>query len=89
LKGFIYTEKIPKLKVAWDCINCGFQGIKTPFNIWGKLLTKRWESGHEVIFGSFVNALLNNAELPYTPEEAFEATKVFLEVVDKLRHYEA
>jgi hypothetical protein len=28
-------------------------------------------------------------ELPYTPEEAFEATKVFLEVIDKLSHYEA
>ena len=89
MKGFIYTENIPKLKVAWDCINCGFQSIKTPLNIWSKLLTKRWKSGHEMIFRSFVNALINSMELPYTPEEAFEATKVFLEVIDKLSHYEA
>jgi predicted dehydrogenase len=89
MKGFIYTERIPKLKVAWDCVACGLQAIKTPFDVWSKLLLKRWTPGHEVVFRSFLKALLNNTELPYPPEEAFESTKTFLEVIAELSHYEA
>jgi predicted dehydrogenase len=84
MKGFIYHGKIPKLKVALDCLNFGLQSIKAPFNIFSKILAKRWKCGHEVLFSIFIDSIINNAEVPYTPEEAFEATRVFLETLDTI-----
>jgi hypothetical protein len=48
------------------------------------VLLGRWKSGHEVLFEYFLRSISEDAPLPYSPEEAYEATKTFLEVIGKL-----
>jgi len=41
-------------------------------------------SGHEYLFSLFIRSILENKEMPYTPEEAYDATITFLEVLQRL-----
>jgi len=48
-------------------------------------VVKGWRTGHETLFRTFVNSILNEkVKFPYSPEEAFKANKIFLEILDRL-----
>ncbi|MGB9622306.1 MAG: Gfo/Idh/MocA family protein [Candidatus Bathyarchaeia archaeon] len=47
-------------------------------------MTGKGKSGHYYLFSALVQAILENKDMPYTPEEAFDATITFLEVLQKL-----
>ncbi|MBN1761694.1 MAG: Gfo/Idh/MocA family oxidoreductase [Methanomicrobia archaeon] len=53
---------------------------KNAFNV----LRGKWKSGHENLFRFFVDSISEDKEMPYTPEEAFEANRTFLEVLEKI-----
>ena len=42
------------------------------------------KSAHEIYFSLFVQSILEGGELPLEPAEAFEANKIFLDVLDRL-----
>jgi len=71
--------------------------IKTSIQIVGPTLTslvngllrkifriKRKKSGHAYIFKAFVNNILNQGDLPYAPEEAYDATITFLKAINQI-----
>jgi predicted dehydrogenase len=44
------------------------------------------DTGHEYLFTSFIQSILENREMPYTPEEAYDATITFLEVLQRIEN---
>ncbi|MCS7109373.1 MAG: Gfo/Idh/MocA family oxidoreductase, partial [Candidatus Micrarchaeota archaeon] len=67
-----------------DSLHVSAQALYSTLKNVFKVLTNKWRSGHEVLFTLFVASLTKNSKIPYTPEEAFEATKTFLKVLEKL-----
>lgn len=53
-------------------------------NIFETAIRGRPKTGHAVYFSLFIDSLVNNKELPLTPEEAYEANKIFLKVLSEL-----
>lgn len=50
-----------------------------------KVIRGEWKLGHENLFRFFLDSMLSEeVKLPYTPEEAFEANKTFLEVLNNI-----
>jgi len=47
-------------------------------------ITGKSTSSHHYLFSALVEAILENKEIPYTPEEAYDATITFLEVLQRL-----
>ena len=67
-----------------DSLHISTQILKSTAENAFKVLTGKWRLGHENLFRFFVNSILEDKEMPYTPEEAFEANKTFLDVLRRL-----
>ena len=73
-----------KIRRVLDSLHISTQVLKSTIENIFKVLTNRWKSGHETLFKLFVDSILKNRNMPYTPEEAFEANKIFLEILRRL-----
>ena len=60
------------------------QIMKTTAKTAIRVMSGKRVSGHEYLFLSFIRSILENKEMPYTPEEAYDATITFLEVLQRL-----
>lgn len=69
---------------AVDSLKTSMQILKSVAKNAFEVLNGKWTSGHENLFRLLVNSILKNEEIPYSPEEAFEANKTFLEVLKRL-----
>jgi predicted dehydrogenase len=68
---------IDSLSTSCQIINSSFQNVF-------KKLKGEWKEGHEYLFRDLVNSILRRKEITYPPEKAYEATKIFLEMVKKI-----
>jgi predicted dehydrogenase len=76
-----------KTKRVKDSLGISMQIMKSTASNVLEVVTGKWRTGHENTFICFAESILENKNLPYTPEEAFEANKVFLEILEKLPKY--
>lgn len=53
-------------------------------NVFNKVVHGQPKTGHEVYFSLLIDSLVNKKELPLSPEEAYEANRVFLKVLSEL-----
>ncbi len=53
-------------------------------NFFKKMIPGRSKTKHEIYFNLFLESLVNNKELPLTLEEAYEANKIYLNVIGEL-----
>ena len=53
-------------------------------NTFNKTIAGRTKTGHSIYFPLFIDSIVNGKELPLDPEEAYEANRVFLEVISEL-----
>jgi predicted dehydrogenase len=72
------------IRRAVDSLNVSMQLLKSMAKNALEVVTGKWRLGHENLFRFFVNSILKGNEVPYSPEEAFEANKTFLEVLKRL-----
>jgi len=79
-----YMDTRSKIKRAKDSLSISMQILKSTAGNAFKVMTDKWKLGHENLFRLFVDSILKGKEMPYTPEEAFEANKTFLEVLERL-----
>jgi len=86
LQGYLPKQKTSwlKLKVGWDNLQSAMQIMKTTAKTAIRATSGKSVSGHEYLFSSFIRSILENKEMPYTPEEAYESTISFLEVLQRL-----
>jgi len=83
IQKYLDTSKMGRIK---DSLHISTQMLKSTAENAFKVLTGKWKLGHENLFRLFVDSILKGKEIPYTPEEAFEANKTFLEVLEKLEN---
>ena len=72
------------IRRAVDSLNVSMQLLKSMAKNALEVATGKWRLGHENLFRLFVNSILKGDGVPYSPEEAFEANKTFLEVLGRL-----
>jgi predicted dehydrogenase len=72
------------IRRAADSLNVSMQLLGSAVKNALEVVTGKWRLGHENLFRLFVNSILKGDEVPYSPEEAFEANKTFLEVLGRL-----
>ncbi len=53
-------------------------------NMFDKVIPGRMKTSHEIFFTLLLDSLANNTELPVTVEEAYEADRIFLNVLSEL-----
>lgn len=78
-----YMNTSSKIGRAIDSLHTSAQVLKSTTENMVKVLAGKWRLGHENLFRFFVNSILEDKEMPYTPEEAFEANKTFLDVLKR------
>lgn len=86
LQGYLPKQKTSwlKMKLARDNLQSVMQIMKTTAKTAIRAMSGKRISGHEYLFSSFIRSILENKEMPYTPEEAYDATITFLEVLQRL-----
>jgi len=86
LQGYLPKQKTSwlKLKLARDNLQSFMQITKTTAKTAIKSMLGKSLSGHEYLFSSFIQSISENKKMPYTPEEAYDATITFLEVLQRL-----
>ena len=86
LQGYLPNQKTSwlKLKLAKDNLQSFMQIMQTSAMTAIKAMSGKTISGHEYLFSSFIQSILENKEIPYTPEEAYDATITFLEVLQRM-----
>jgi predicted dehydrogenase len=72
------------IRRAADSLNVSMQLLGSAVKNALEVVTGKWRLGHENLFRLFVNSISKGNEVPYSPEEAFEANKTFLEVLKRL-----
>jgi len=72
------------IRRALDSLNVSMQLLGSTVKNGLEVVTGKWRLGHENLFRLFVNSISKGNEVPYSPEEAFEANKTFLEVLKRL-----
>jgi len=87
LQGYLPKIKLSKTKIVKDSFYTSLQILKSTGKNSLKLLAGKRKSGHENIFEFFVDSILEDKEMPYAPEEAYEANKTFLEVLGMLNDH--
>ncbi|MCX7998460.1 MAG: Gfo/Idh/MocA family oxidoreductase [Leptospiraceae bacterium] len=76
---------LSKVERVIDSFNVSAQVFFSTLKNVFKVLTNKWKTGHEVMFKLFISSLTGSHEMPYTPEEAFRANKIYLEVLERLK----
>ena len=69
---------------ALDSLNVSMQLLGSTVKNALEVFAGKWKSGHENLFRLFIDSILENEEVPYSLEEAFEANKTFLEILKRL-----
>jgi len=85
LQGYLPEAKISKTKIVKDSLYASSQILESTGKNALKVLAGRWKPGHENLFRFFVDSVLKDKEMPYTLEEAYEANKTFLKVLERLK----
>lgn len=80
-QGFLSQGKICK---ARDNFHSTMQIMKSLVKNTIRTVLGRNKSGHEYLFSAFIQTILKNKEMPYDPEEGYDATITFLEVLQKI-----
>jgi predicted dehydrogenase len=78
------TDTRSNIKRAVDSLKVSMQVLKSTMKNALEVVTGKWKLGHENLFRLFVNSILKGGEVPYPPEEAFEANKTFLEILERI-----
>ncbi|MCX8178145.1 MAG: Gfo/Idh/MocA family oxidoreductase [Candidatus Bathyarchaeota archaeon] len=77
-----------ELKILKDALNTSWQilssATKSISNRAARAFLNKRESGHRYLFKSFIDSISEEKETPYSPEEAYDATKTFLEILEIL-----
>ena len=86
----VYNRYHVKLKILKDVAQTSMQIVGPAVSsLISRLVKKifrikREKSGHTYLFEAFINSILNQSDLPYTPEEAYDATITFLKVINRI-----
>ena len=54
------------------------------FNIFNKGILRQSKTMHSIYFSHFIDSIVNDKEPPVSPQEAYEANRIFLKVLDEL-----
>ena len=86
MQGYLPNQNTyrTKLKLAKDNLQSVMQIIKSTGKTASRVMSGKMISGHEYLFSSFIRSILENKEMPYTPEEAYDATITCYEVLQRL-----
>ncbi len=87
MQGFIPNQNTlqTKLKLVTDNIQSVMQIMNSTAKTAIRVMSGKMISGHEYLLSSFIRSILENTEMPYAPEEAYDATITTLQVLQRLR----
>lgn len=72
-----FEKGLDSIRQAWQYISC------TVGNSW-KVLSRKWQSGHDLYIKLFANSLVNNADPPVSVEEGLATIKTLEEICKRI-----
>lgn len=82
--AYLPNSKLARTRILGDALSASVAMLTSTINNVIDVLGPGRTTGHETIFRDFVGSILDGGEMPYLPQESYEANKIFLEVLSRL-----